>query len=150
MTSETGPCDKCQGSGKLFDRRIGDVECDECHGHGWFNEGVAGPAKAAPHEWVCAVHRGGKCTCSVLDRPRRPTCTVCGTANEKHGTYPTCASHPYTADAHCGAVGTVYRGQFTGLPCPGTECANGCVRAALAAAPTQQPPSDKNGGNDGR
>jgi hypothetical protein len=67
---ETGPCDKCQGSGKLFDRRIGDIVCDECHGHGWFNEGVAGTAQAAPHEWVCAVSRGGKCTCSVLDAAR--------------------------------------------------------------------------------
>lgn len=42
---DTGPCDKCQGSGKLFDRRIGDVECDECSGHGWFNDGVASPMR---------------------------------------------------------------------------------------------------------
>lgn len=70
QNSETGACDKCQGSGKLFDRRIGDVVCDECNGHGWFNDGVAGPATDAPHEWVCAIHRGGKCTCSVLDAAR--------------------------------------------------------------------------------
>lgn len=64
---ETGPCVKCEGAGKYFDRRIGDVECDECQGHGWFNEGVAGSAMDAPHEPVCAVWRGGKCTCTLLD-----------------------------------------------------------------------------------
>lgn len=26
---------------------------------------------------------------------QRPPCTVCGTPYEKHGSYPTCASHPY-------------------------------------------------------
>lgn len=80
QSSETGPCDKCQGSGKLFDRRIGDVECDECHGHGWFNAGVAGPATDAPHEWVCALNRGGKCTCSVLDGVSVPRRTPTGEA----------------------------------------------------------------------
>lgn len=67
--NETGPCDKCQGSGTLLDRRVSGAICDECHGHGWFNSGVAGPAHDAPHEWLCAIHRGGKCTCSVLDAP---------------------------------------------------------------------------------
>jgi hypothetical protein len=27
----------------------------------------------------------------------RPPCAVCGTPAEKHGSYPTCASHPYTS-----------------------------------------------------
>jgi len=67
QSGETGPCDKCQGSGRLLDRRIGAVVCDECEGHGWFNVGIAGPATDAPHEGVCAINRGGKCTCSVLD-----------------------------------------------------------------------------------
>jgi hypothetical protein len=125
--SETGPCDKCQGSGKLFDRRVGDVVCDECHGHGWFNAGVAGPAEAAPHEWLCAVNRGGKCTCSVLDA--KPCCTVCDKPHAEHGSFPTCASHPYSPDGTCGHIGTFANGKFTGASCAGVECRNGCVRA---------------------
>src|SRR4051812_14338456 len=34
-------------------------------------------------------------TCGA-DTPR-PPCAVCGTPYDKHGTYPTCASHHYTA-----------------------------------------------------
>lgn len=64
---DTGPCDKCQGSGRLFDRRVEDAVCDECLGHGWFTDGVPGPAANAPHGWYCGVLRGGKCTCYLLD-----------------------------------------------------------------------------------
>jgi hypothetical protein len=84
QSSETGPCDKCGGGGKLFDRRIGDVVCDECHGHGWFNEGVAGPATEAPHELVCAINRGGKCTCSVLDQSSRADLERMAQAEREH------------------------------------------------------------------
>lgn len=50
----------------------------------------------------------------------KPACTVCGTAYEKHGSYPTCASHPYTPDDNCQHV--------IGARCVGAECRNGCVR----------------------
>jgi hypothetical protein len=60
----------------------------------------------------------------------RPPCTVCGTAYEKHGSYPTCASHPYSPDGRCGHVGIFADGRFTGVPCAGAECRNGCARAA--------------------
>lgn len=43
-TTDTGPCVRCDGKGTYFDRRCGDVECSECHGHGWFSDGIAGPA----------------------------------------------------------------------------------------------------------
>lgn len=58
-------------------------------------------------------------------------CTVCGKPESQHGTYPTCATHPLTADGRCGAAGTmvVPGGKFVGEPCPGAECVNGCVRA---------------------
>lgn len=59
----------------------------------------------------------------------RPPCTVCGTAYEKHGSYPTCASHPYSPDGRCGHVGIFADGRFTGVPCTGAECRNGCARA---------------------
>jgi hypothetical protein len=51
----------------------------------------------------------------------RPPCTVCGTPYDKHGSYPTCASHPYTPDGNCQHV--------IGAACVGAECKNGCVRA---------------------
>jgi hypothetical protein len=60
----------------------------------------------------------------------RPPCTVCGAAYEKHGSYPTCASHPYSPDGRCGHVGIFADGRFTGAPCAGAECRNGCARAA--------------------
>ena len=50
----------------------------------------------------------------------RPPCTVCGKAFKDHGSYPTCATHAYTPDAHCQTV--------LGTTCAGAECANGCVR----------------------
>lgn len=60
----------------------------------------------------------------------RPPCTVCGTPWEKHGSYPTCASHPYSPDGRCGHVGIFADGRFTGAPCAGAECKNGCVGAS--------------------
>jgi hypothetical protein len=57
----------------------------------------------------------------------RPPCTVCGTPAEKHGTYPTCATHPYTGSDQCGHV--------IGARCVGAECRNGCVRARGVAVP---------------
>jgi hypothetical protein len=51
----------------------------------------------------------------------RPACFVCGTPYEKHGSYPTCASHPYTPDGNCRHV--------IGSVCGGSECRAGCVRA---------------------
>ena len=62
-------------------------------------------------------------------------CTVCGTPYERHGSYPTCASHPYTADEKCQHVGTLVGSVFTGAPCAGAECKNGCVRALGVPAP---------------
>lgn len=55
--------------------------------------------------------------------PNKPdtACTVCGVMREKHGSYPTCASHPYTPDQNCQTV--------LGATCVGAECRNGCVRA---------------------
>lgn len=50
----------------------------------------------------------------------RPACLVCGTPHEKHGSYPTCASHPYTPDGSCQHV--------IGAKCAGEECRNGCVQ----------------------
>lgn len=40
MNNDTGPCDKCQGEGKRFDPRCGDVDCDECNALGWFVNGT--------------------------------------------------------------------------------------------------------------
>lgn len=50
-----------------------------------------------------------------------PPCTVCGTPHDKHGSFPTCASHPYTPDENCQHV--------IGARCVGAECQDGCVRA---------------------
>jgi hypothetical protein len=55
------------------------------------------------------------------DQPPRPPCTVCGKAFADHGSFPTCASHPYTPDEHCQHV--------IGAKCVGAECQSGCVRA---------------------
>jgi hypothetical protein len=68
---------------------------------------------------------GALCDCPGVSL----VCAVCGKSHFEHGSYPTCATHPYTADSTCGAVGTVAAGKFTGLPCPGPACVNGCVRA---------------------
>ncbi len=38
---ETGPCDKCQGDGKRWSHRCGEVDCEECDGLGWFLDGEA-------------------------------------------------------------------------------------------------------------
>lgn len=70
-----------------------------------------------------------------------PPCTVCGKPYAEHGTYPTCATHPYTADSRCGASGTLEHGKFVGHQCPGAACRNGCVRGGNAAGV---------GGTDGR
>jgi hypothetical protein len=54
-----------------------------------------------------------------------PPCTVCGKPRAQHGSYPTCATHPYTADGTCQHV--------RGAACVGAECRNGCVRAKRSA-----------------
>lgn len=51
---------------------------------------------------------------------QRPPCTVCGKSHAEHGSYPTCATHPYTPDGTCQHV--------VGAACVGAECRNGCVR----------------------
>lgn len=48
-------------------------------------------------------------------------CTVCGVPYDKHGSFPTCATHPYTANGKCQHI--------IGAACVGTECQGGCVRA---------------------
>ena len=55
--------------------------------------------------------------------PRQP-CTVCAKPLSEHGSYPTCATHPYTADGTCQHV--------LGAACVGAECNGGCVRASRA------------------
>lgn len=70
-----------------------------------------------------------ECECGHCGGP--PDCYVCGTPHDKHGSFPTCASHPYSGDGLCGAVGQLVRGKFVGLPCRGAECKSGCVRAAI-------------------
>lgn len=65
----------------------------------------------------------------LANEQSRPPCTVCGKLYADHGSYPTCASHPYTADGTCQYVGTYAGGTFTGVRCAGAECTNGCVAA---------------------
>jgi hypothetical protein len=55
-----------------------------------------------------------------------PPCTVCAKPSSEHGTYPTCATHPYTPDAKCRHV--------LGAACVGAECQGGCVRARAAVS----------------
>lgn len=83
--------------------------------------------------------------------PVRAPCTVCGKPYMEHGTYPTCATHPYSADGRCGAVGTLERGQFIGVDCAGAQCVNGCARALGIPLPDPQPkaPSGTGGGEHG-
>lgn len=51
-------------------------------------------------------------------------CRVCGKLGSLHGSYPTCATHPYTPDENCRHV--------LGARCLGAECnTKGCVRAAM-------------------
>jgi hypothetical protein len=67
----------------------------------------------------------------------RPPCTVCGTPHDKHGSFPTCASHPYTADGNCQHV--------IGARCVGAECKVGCVRASgvgVVGTPQRKPMTD--------
>lgn len=59
----------------------------------------------------------------------KPLCFVCDKQHSDHGSYPTCATHPYSPDGRCGHVGTFADGRFTGLSCIGAECRNGCARA---------------------
>jgi hypothetical protein len=70
-------------------------------------------------------------------------CTVCGVSPYKHGSYPTCASHPYTADGKCQHVGALVGSVFTGAPCAGAECKNGCVRAARGVNAPVEPDKRK-------
>jgi hypothetical protein len=66
-------------------------------------------------------------TVTFGDNTPKPPCTVCGAPFEKHGSYPTCATHPYTPDATCQHV--------LGAACVGAECATGCVRARGVNSP---------------
>jgi hypothetical protein len=70
----------------------------------------------------------------------RPPCTVCGKPYAEHGTFPTCATHPYTSNGKCGHVGIYAGGTFTGVPCAGAECKNGCVAARGVALPRRGQP----------
>jgi hypothetical protein len=54
----------------------------------------------------------------------RPPCRVCGKPASEHGSYPTCATHPYTSDGRCQYV--------IGAACVGAECRQGCVRGRTA------------------
>lgn len=70
----------------------------------------------------------------------KPACVVCGKPWEQHGTYPTCATHPYSGDGLCGAVGTFTTGSgFVGLPCHGAQCVNGCARAPISKTTGRRP-----------
>lgn len=33
----SGPCAHCDGSGVIFDRRVGEDSCPECEGYGFFD-----------------------------------------------------------------------------------------------------------------
>jgi len=57
--------------------------------------------------------------------PPKGPCTVCGKPRAEHGTYPTCATHPFTDDGSCKYV--------LGARCVGAECINGCVRGSEVA-----------------
>jgi hypothetical protein len=79
--------------------------------------------RALDLEWIVKVPDGAKLAV-IADEPGRP-CTVCAKPRAEHGTYPTCASHPYTADGTC---------QFVmGAACVGAECVQGCVRGRALA-----------------
>jgi hypothetical protein len=58
-------------------------------------------------------------TVTFGSEPPKGPCTVCGKPSAEHGSYPTCASHPYTSDGTCQYV--------LGATCVGAECVNGCV-----------------------
>lgn len=69
-----------------------------------------------------AERRTRSVTVALASGQPRPPCTVCGTAEERHGSFPTCAAHPYTPDGNCGYV--------VGAACVGAECKARCVRAS--------------------
>jgi hypothetical protein len=68
--------------------------------------------------------------------PPKGPCTVCTKPYSEHGTYPTCATHPYTNDGTCQYV--------IGARCIGAECVNGCVRgsAGTRVVPVTSPTAD--------
>jgi hypothetical protein len=75
--------------------------------------------------WIQGMNR---CTGPASwDQPPRPPCTVCAKPASEHGSYPTCATHPYTADGTCQYV--------LGAACVGAECKGGCVRARGVGGP---------------
>lgn len=95
---------------------------------------------ALPAHWKShpAMQRLYRALGGITLAAAKPDCYVCGTPHASHGTYPTFATHPYSEDGRCGAVGSVaVGGSFTGHPCPGSACINGCaLAAAQPAAPT--------------
>jgi hypothetical protein len=122
--------------------------CD-CAYCAWERANGGDPLKRAAEEWAanstkcCAGKRGPyvkqKCvTCpfgahsvAVTFGPAAPQgpCTVCAKPHAQHGTYPTCATHPYTNNGMCQYV--------VGARCVGAECVNGCVRGrGIAGART--------------
>lgn len=68
-----------------------------------------------------AVHTLPAVTVAFAATVPRPACMVCGKPYAEHGSFPTCASHPYTPDGNCQHV--------IGAACVGAECKGGCVRA---------------------
>jgi hypothetical protein len=67
-------------------------------------------------------------------------CMVCAKLPAAHGSYPTCATHPYSADGRCGHAGVLVAGAFVGHACPGPACVNGCTLAVpvgVSVAPGQ-------------
>jgi hypothetical protein len=63
-----------------------------------------------------------------LEAAKQTPCTVCSKPYTEHGSFPTCASHPYTPDENCQHV--------IGARCVGAECKGGCVRAAIRKGET--------------
>lgn len=84
--------------------------------------GVGQAAAAAPAAGVPAA-----------PAPKGP-CMVCGKPLSEHGSYPTCATHPFTDDDNCKYM--------LGARCLGAECMNGCVRGLTA---TRGVASDRGG-----
>lgn len=74
--------------------------------------------------WVArAIERAHGIGATVVCGPSElhPPCAVCAKPPSEHGSYPTCATHPYTADGTCQYV--------LGAACFGAECMGGCVCA---------------------
>jgi hypothetical protein len=112
-------CELCHGTRGGVpgneNRVDGKVICDYCHAapvaqtltdgvegidgprHGPAADGSQKPNDAAA---IPCVKAGSNPVAQVVygSPEPKPPCTVCGTPYEKHGTYPTCASHHYTSE----------------------------------------------------